>query len=266
MPLGSIVVAIGVMTIVLLATHHAPGHTFRRLFDSAFVGQQSLNATFISATPLIFTGLCAAIAFRMQLFNIGGEGQLYAGAIVGAAAAIAIGNHSGWLSIPAMIVAGAAGGAALALVPAILRAFFSTNEIITSLMLNYVGALVINYLIFDSQSYWRDTSSATAKVFPQGKNLPDSASWPVAHVGFARAAVRAPARSRRRGGDLGPLHAHALRLRGAGDRRLAACSDVCGHADAAEDPRRDGALRCGCRYRWRARRTATSVIRSTRAG
>ncbi len=59
----------------------------------------------------------------------------------------------------------------------------STNEIITSLMLNYVAALVISYLIFDSESYWRDTSSPTAKVFPQGKNLPEAASWPVAHVG-----------------------------------------------------------------------------------
>jgi simple sugar transport system permease protein len=119
----------------------------------------------------------------MQLFNIGGEGQLYAGAILGAAAGIALGNHSGWVSVPGMIAAGAIGGAALALIPAILRAFFSTNEIITSLMLNYVGALVLNYLIFDSQSYWRDTSSATAKVFPQGKPLPDAASWPVSHVG-----------------------------------------------------------------------------------
>jgi general nucleoside transport system permease protein len=182
-PVGSVVLAFVLMTFVLLATHHPPGHTFRRLFDSAFVGQQSLNATFISATPLLFTGLCAAVAFRMQLFNIGGEGQLYAGAIVGAAAGIAVGNHSGWVSIPAMVLAGAIGGAGLALVPAILRAFFSTNEIITSLMLNYVGALVINYLIFDSQSYWRDTSSPTAKVFPQGKSLPDAASWPVAHAG-----------------------------------------------------------------------------------
>jgi simple sugar transport system permease protein len=119
----------------------------------------------------------------MQLFNIGGEGQLYAGAILGAGAGIALGNHTGWLSVPGMIAAGAVGGAALALVPAILRAFFSTNEIITSLMLNYVGALVVNYLIFDSESYWRDTSSPTAKVFPQGKNLPEAANWHVTQVG-----------------------------------------------------------------------------------
>jgi general nucleoside transport system permease protein len=182
-PIGSIVVAVGFMTLVLLVTHHAPGHTFRRLFDSAFLGERSLNATFVSMTPLLFTGLCAAIAFRMQLFNIGGEGQLYVGAIVGAAAGIALGDHSGWVSVPAMIAAGAVGGAALALVPAVLRAFFSTNEIITSLMLNYVAALVIDYLIFDSESYWRDTSSPTAKVFPQGKTLPNAASWPVSHVG-----------------------------------------------------------------------------------
>ncbi|HEX7627227.1 MAG TPA: ABC transporter permease [Gaiellaceae bacterium] len=182
-PVGSVVVAFGVMTLVLLVTHHPPGHTFWRIFDTGFVGEQSLNATFVTATPLLFTGLCAAIAFRMQLFNIGGEGQLYMGAIFGAAAGIALGNHSGWVSIPGMIAAGAVGGAAFALIPGILRAFFSTNEIITSLMLNYVGALVISYLIFDSESYWRDTSSPAAKVFPQGKTLPDAASWPVAHVG-----------------------------------------------------------------------------------
>jgi simple sugar transport system permease protein len=182
-PVGSVVVAFGLMAVVLLLTNHPPLHTFDRLIRSAFIGRQSLNDSLISATPLLFTGLCAAVAFRMQLFNIGGEGQLYAGAILGAAAGIALGNHSGWLSVPAMIAAGAAGGAALALIPAILRAFFSTNEIITSLMLNYVGALVLNYLIFDSQSYWRDTSSPTAKVFPQGKPLPDAASWPVSHVG-----------------------------------------------------------------------------------
>jgi ABC-type uncharacterized transport system permease subunit len=182
-PVGSIVVAFGLMTIVLLITRHPPLHTFSRLLSSGFGSTQSLNDTLVSTTPLIFTGLCAAVAFRMQLFNIGGEGQLYAGAILGAAAGIALGNHTSWLSVPAMILAGAVGGAALALIPAILRAFFSTNEIITSLMLNYVGALIINYLIFDSLSYWRDTSSPTAKVFPQGKPLPDAASWPASHAG-----------------------------------------------------------------------------------
>ena len=91
-PLGSLVVAFGVMTIVLLITGHAPGHTFARLVDTGFGSKSALNDSLISATPLLFTGLCAAVAFRMQLFNIGGEGQLYAGAILGAGAGIALGN------------------------------------------------------------------------------------------------------------------------------------------------------------------------------
>src|SRR6476469_9367169 len=76
-----------------------------------------------------------------------------------------------------MMLAGAAGGALLAAIPGVLRAFFSTNEIITSLMLNYVVGLVLEYLIFDSHSYLRDTSGFEASVFPQGKTLPDEATW-----------------------------------------------------------------------------------------
>src|SRR5580765_8588034 len=176
-PIGSILVSFVVMTIVLLATHHPPGHTFRRLFDSAFVGEQSLNATLVSATPLLFTGLCAAVAFRMNLFNIGGEGQLYSGAITGATVALLMAGAPSPLVFAGMIAAGAAGGALLASIPALLRAFFSTNEIITSLMLNYVVALIMEYLIFDSHSYLRDTSGFQANVFPQGKVLPDEATW-----------------------------------------------------------------------------------------
>jgi simple sugar transport system permease protein len=181
-PVGSILFAFVLSAIVLAITGHAPVHTLRRLLTAAFAGKTQLNNTLVTGTPLLFTGLCAAVAFRMGLFNIGGEGQLYAGAIGGAGAGLLLGNHTGWLSVPAMIVAGAAFGAALALVPGVLKAFFSTNEIITSLMLNYVAALVLDYLIFDSQSYWRDTS-ATGKVFPQGRMLPDAASWPAAHLG-----------------------------------------------------------------------------------
>jgi simple sugar transport system permease protein len=181
-PVGSILFAFVLSAVVLAITGHAPVHTLRRLLSAAFAGKTQLNNTLVTGTPLLFTGLCAAVAFRMGLFNIGGEGQLYAGAIGGAGAGLLLGNHTGWLSVPAMIVAGGAFGAALALVPGVLKAFFSTNEIITSLMLNYVAALVLDYLIFDSQSYWRDTSP-TGKVFPQGKTLPDAASWPAAHLG-----------------------------------------------------------------------------------
>jgi general nucleoside transport system permease protein len=176
-PVVSIVVAFVLASIVFLATGHPPLHQFRRLFDAAFLANGALSDTVVSATPLIFTGLAAAVAFRMNLFNIGGEGQLYFGAIMGAVAGLALAGAPSPIVIAAMMLGGMAGGMALAAIPAVLRAFFSTNEIITSLMLNYVAGLVLDYLIFDSHSYLRDTSGFEAQVFPQGKTLPDEATW-----------------------------------------------------------------------------------------
>ena len=177
-PSASIVLALLLTGAVLLVTGHDPVHAYHRLFDAAFVGKDALTQTLVSATPLAFTGLAAAAAFRMQLFNIGAEGQLYFGAIFAAATALFLHSWPSALLIAAMVVAGAVGGAAWAAIPGVLRAFCRTNEIITSLMLNYVAALILNYLIFDSLSYWRDTSTPEAKVFPQGKMLPGGANWP----------------------------------------------------------------------------------------
>src|SRR6266540_1273315 len=176
-PVVSIGGALLLAAFVLLLTGHPPLHSFRRLFDAAFVANGALTDTVVSATPLAFTGLAAAVAFRMNLFNIGGEGQLYAGAITGATVALLMAGAPSPLVSAGMIAAGAAGGALLAAIPGILRAFFATNEIITSLMLNYVVGLVLEYLIFDSHSYLRDTSGFEASVFPQGKTLPDEATW-----------------------------------------------------------------------------------------
>ncbi len=176
-PVVSIAVALVLSGFVLLLTGHPPLKSFHRLVDAAFVANGALTETVVSATPLAFTGLAAAVAFRMNLFNIGGEGQLYAGAITGATVGLLMAGSPSPLIFAGMVAAGAAGGALLAAIPAVLRAFFATNEIITSLMLNYVVALIMEYLIFDSHSYLRDTSGFEANVFPQGKTLPDGASW-----------------------------------------------------------------------------------------
>jgi len=101
----------------------------------------------------------------------------------GVALALLLKHEPGALVIAAMCVAGAAAGACWALIPGVLRAFARTNEIITSLMLNYVAALIVNYLIFDSHSYWRDTKSPSAAVFPQGQAIPDAATWPFLTIG-----------------------------------------------------------------------------------
>src|SRR5438132_629102 len=181
-PAGSLVFAFFASGLVLQATGHHALSSYRLIIDAAFLHTGALGQTLTSATPLAFTGLAAAAAFRMRLFNIGGEGQLYVGAITGAAAGLYLGGSGGPapLAIAAMVVAGCAGGAAWALIPGVLRAFFKTNEIITSLMLNYVAGYLLTYLIFNTESYWRQTTGFNATVFPTGKALPDSAVWPAA--------------------------------------------------------------------------------------
>src|SRR5438270_12524006 len=198
-PAGSLVFAFFASGLVLLATGHDPLPAYRQIFDAAFVNNGAIGQTLIAATPLAFTGLAAAAAFRMRLFNIGGEGQLLIGAITAAAAGLYFGGSGGpsAFAIAAMVVAGCAGGAAWALIPGILRAFFRTNEIITSPMLNYVAGYVLTYLIFNTESYWRQTTGFNASVFPTSKPLPPSANWPAAtlHVqgGIALPLGAAPA-------------------------------------------------------------------------
>ena len=136
----------------------------------------------------------------MQLFNIGAEGQLYIGAICAAGRrdlARARTTPSS-LTILAMCVCGAAGGALWALIPGVLKAFARTNEIITTLMLNYVAGLLLTYLIFDSASPWRDVSTIQTRSFPQSIALQPSQFWPTLSPGRRRRPVRLPARARGR--------------------------------------------------------------------
>jgi simple sugar transport system permease protein len=179
-PAGSLAVAFAIMGVILVVSGHSPGHTYRELWVSGFTGSGALSATLISATPILFTGLAAAVAFRMQLFNIGAEGQLYFGAVGASWVALRMGDH-GVSSMPlyvlGMCVGGGVLGAFWALIPGALKAFANTSEILTSLMLNYVAGYFLTYLIFDSSSYWRDISSLSAQTFPQGKPMPSAAEW-----------------------------------------------------------------------------------------
>lgn len=182
-PVVSLVVAFCLGAIVLAGTGHDPVDTYRELVDSAFLARGAIEQTLIAMTPLLFTGLAAAVAFRIQLFNIGAEGQLLLGTVGASGIALLLDGAGTAVQIAAMVLAGAAFGMAWSMIPALLRAYAKTNEIITSLMLNYVASLLLTYLIFDSLSYWRDTSTPDAQVFPSGKLLPDAASWPVIELG-----------------------------------------------------------------------------------
>ncbi len=177
-PLVAIGCAFLAAGVVLLATGRDPVFTFTRMVDRAFVAEGALTATLVTATPLLLTGLAAAVAFRMRVWNIGGEGQLYLGALAAAGAGIALDGQAAGVLIPAMVAAGLLAGAAWAAIPGLLRAYLSTNEIIVSLMLNYLAGLILTYVIFSSRSPWRDVSSPGAAFFPQGRQLSPAASWP----------------------------------------------------------------------------------------
>jgi simple sugar transport system permease protein len=181
-PLLSLAAAVLVGGLVVAATGHDAVDTYRRIVERSVTADGALTGTLIAATPLLFTGLAAAVSFRTGVFNIGGEGQLIIGAICASGVGLALHGWPGWLLIAAMVAAGAAGGAVWGAIPGALRAFASTNEIITSLMLNYVAANLATYLIFGSRSYWRSLEGSGA-TFPQGKVLPAKASWPAFDLG-----------------------------------------------------------------------------------
>ena len=178
LPIVAILVALLFGAVILWATGRDPIAGYSALFQTAFTRPGALTATILSATPLIFTGLAAALAFRISVWNIGGDGQLMIGALTAATAGVAFGHLGGWISTPLMIIAGALGGALWGLVPAYFRARSGTNEVLTTLMLNYLAPLLLAYLIFSSRSWWRDLSSSSAKVFPKAKSIPYEAFWP----------------------------------------------------------------------------------------
>jgi ABC-type uncharacterized transport system permease subunit len=182
-PLGALVVAFVLVSILLLTTGHNPLSIYSQMVGASITNPGGLSATLLDATPLLLTGLCAGMAFRMRVYNIGGEGQLYLGAAGASGVGLWLAHEPAPLIVIAMILAGMIAGALWAAIPGLLRAFLDTNEILTSLMLNYVAGLGIYYLIFSSRSYWRDLSSPSALVFPQGKTLAASGWWPALHLG-----------------------------------------------------------------------------------
>jgi general nucleoside transport system permease protein len=182
-PVGAVLVALVIAGIVLGATGHDPFATYRQIVQASVTEPGALGQTLISSTPLLFTGLAVAVAFRMRVWNIGGEGQLYVGAIAATGVGLALSSLPAPLVIAAMMIAGILGGMLWAAIPGALRAYANTNEILTSLMLNYVALYLMDYLIFGSHSYWRDLVSPAAKVFPQGKFLPDSGTFPPLRIG-----------------------------------------------------------------------------------
>lgn len=136
------------------------------MFEGSFGSAYGFSETIVKAIPLMLAGLGVALAFKMLLWNIGAEGQIYMGAFAASWIALFWPNIPPALVLPCMVIAGFLGGALWGLLPAIPKAFLGVNETITTLMLNYVAILWVDYLVYGP---WKD---------PEGFNFPLSAMFP----------------------------------------------------------------------------------------
>jgi simple sugar transport system permease protein len=146
-PLASAALALGLSALPLAAAGAPIWKAFALMLDGAAGSLFALTETLTRATPLIFTGLAAAIAFRARIYNIGGEGQLYMGAL----AAVAVG--SGAVAAPppvlvtAVLLAAALAGGLMMLGPALLKVRLGIDEVVTTLLLNFVVLLFVQMML-----------------------------------------------------------------------------------------------------------------------
>lgn len=146
-PFVSIVIAILVSSIFIVATGGNPVAAFQALFQGAFGTPRAVGETLLRTTPLIFTGLALAYGFRSGVFNIGAEGQLYMGGLAAAYFGVTFGGMSTYLAIPLIIILAAAAGAAWAFIPALMKVRIGANEVITTMMFTYIGKYVVSWLV-----------------------------------------------------------------------------------------------------------------------
>ncbi|PHR29776.1 MAG: ABC transporter permease [Desulfotalea sp.] len=168
-PFGSAVVALLACSVLILWADASPVQAFF-LFIKGSVGSKfALSETLARTIPLIFTGLAVAVAFKAKLWNIGAEGQLYGGACMATWLGTGMIDLPGWLMLPLLFAAGALLGGLLLLGPTLLKTWLAVDEVVTTLLLNFIILLFVNYLVFGP---WKDPM---AMGWPQAAPMVDTA-------------------------------------------------------------------------------------------
>ncbi len=168
----ALVASLIVCAVIILTTSQANiGMAFAALFKGAFGNKRAILDTLVQATPLIFTGLATVVAFRGRVWNIGGEGQFVAGAMMAAWISIYLGDLPKVIVLPVILIGSMAGGAAWAAIAGYLRARFGSNEIIVTVMMNYLIQFILSYLLLGP---WQapDSSYLQTISFAENTYLP----------------------------------------------------------------------------------------------
>lgn len=190
-PLGAVTLAILLGAGLVLIAGGDPVSAYSALLDGAFGTPLAFGEVLAQATPLLIIGLGLALAFRGGVYNIGAEGQLFVGALAGGSAAIALPSDSGTLLIVVALLAGVLGGAAWGSIVGVLRARWGVNEVITSLLLNYIGILAFSWAIRRPLRDPDATTGLSGKAVPEHAVLPTLPSFSV-HIGALVAAALVP--------------------------------------------------------------------------
>jgi len=171
---SSLIAALLLGAVMMIALGANPVTGYHALIDGAFVGSYALGATAVKAAPLLLVGVGICIAFRANVLNIGGEGQLAMGGLAGSATALALPNLPSILLIPLVLLAGAGGGAIWGTIPGAFKAYFNVNEILSTIMLNLVAVQIMNWLLAGPMI--DHTQNSTYGLIPETRLLPH-ASW-----------------------------------------------------------------------------------------
>jgi simple sugar transport system permease protein len=175
--LGAIIIALAIGGIVISAAGGDPLRSYIHIARASFGDIGVFSDTIVKATPLILVGLACSVAFRMRLWNIGAEGQFFLGAF-GASAVVLLpllpAETPGWIFLPTMMLAGALAGALWGFVPGFLKARYNVNEIITTLMMNYIAVAWNNFFIF---AVWSEGGFQMSPMFPRNAWLPRLADY-----------------------------------------------------------------------------------------
>lgn len=170
--IGAIVLALLAGGIIIALVGGDPVRSYLHIARASFGNLGVLSDTLVKATPLILVGLACSLAFRSRLWNIGAEGQFFLGAF-GASAVVLTSllpaESSPWLSLPAMLLAGIGAGALWGFIPGFLKARFNVNEIITTLMMNYIAVAWNNFFIY---AVWSEGGFQMSPMFPRNAWLP----------------------------------------------------------------------------------------------
>lgn len=178
-----IAIALGfvVAAVLLAVAGYDPGASFAALFEGVFAKPKYISNTIIKAAPIILTGISVAFAFKTGMFNIGAEGQYVAGTVC----AVLVGaklNLPMPLQVPAVVLAGVAGGALIGAITGFLKSRFGIHEVITAIMLNWT-MLYLNNFVVNSALYHKPSSTSSFPVNPSSYTmvLPD---WKMSDAGL----------------------------------------------------------------------------------